>query len=476
MSRSSLRRRVAVWLLPPLVVLLAINAVLAYRGALDAANLAYDRSLAASIKAIGERSYARNGEIIVDIPYSAFDIFSEGAQERVFYSVIGPTGALLTGYPDLPSPQPVADDGIPITADGVYKGDAVRVGAMRKRLYDPAQPGNDAILVVVAETTETRTELAWSLFYDNLRRQLALVALGVLSLVVALTMAFRPLLRLRDSIRNRNEEDLAPVSHEGVPSEIRPLVDAINNHMARISHMLEARKRFLADAAHQIRTPLTVLGTQAEYGLRQEDPAEMRRTLQSLSHSIRGARRLANQMLALSRAEAVNGLIQEQEPLDLAELVREVALELSPLALRKQIDLAYEGPRDGLIVAGNGSMLREMVANLLDNAIRYTPESGQVTASTRREGNKAVITIADSGPGIPPTEREKVFLRFYRSLEQQDTEGSGLGLAIVREICKGHGGSVSLDSGPGGHGLEASARLPLADFDRPPGVAPPRAA
>lgn len=459
---SSLRRRVAVWLLPPLVLLLAVNAVLSYRAALEAANQAYDRSLWASIKSIGERSFVRDGEVVVDMPHSALEIFAEGAQERVFYAVIGPDGSLLTGYPDIPVPQPLAGDGVVKTADAIYKGDAVRTGAMRKRLYDPALAGDDNILVLVAETTETRTELARHLFFDSLRRQLALIALGVVLVLVALGTAFRPLLRLRDTVRNRSEEDLTPVSSADVPSEIRPLIDAINHHMGRLSAMLDARKRFLADAAHQLRTPLTVLGTQADYGLRQDDPAEMRRTLKGIVRSISSARRLTNQMLSLSQAEAVNGLIRERSRLDYADLVREVAIELSQLALRRQVDLAYEGLRGGLMIEGNDAMLREMVANLIDNAIRYTPAGGQVTVIVAREGEEAVTVVRDSGPGIAPDERDKVFQRFYRSLDQSDSEGSGLGLSIVREICLAHSGRVRLDSGPAGRGLEATVRLPLA--------------
>lgn len=458
---ASLRRRVAVWLLPPLVLLLAVNAVLSYRGALEAANQAYDRSLWASIKSIGERSFVRNGEVVVDMPHSALEIFAEGAQERVFYAVIGPDGALLTGYPDIPVPPAVTDDGAVKTMDAIYKGESVRTGAMRKRLYDPALAGDDSVMVLVAETTETRTELARHLFFDSLRRQMALIGLGAVLVLAALGTAFRPLLRLRDTIRNRSEEDLTPVAREDVPSEIRPLIDAINHHMSRLSAMLEARKRFLADAAHQLRTPLTVLGTQAEYGLRQDDPAEMRRTLNGIVRSIGSAKRLTNQMLLLSRAEAVNGLIRERSRLDFADLVREVALELSPLAMRRQIDLAYEGLRGGLMVEGNDAMLREMAANLIDNAIRYTPVGGQVTVIVARESTEALMVIRDSGPGIAPEERGKVFQRFYRSLDQSDTEGSGLGLAIVREICVAHGGHVSLDAGPAGRGLAVTLRLPL---------------
>lgn len=458
---ASLRRRVAVWLLPPLILLLAVNAMLSYRAALEAANLAYDRSLWAAIKSIGERSFVRNGEIVVDMPHSALEIFAEGAQERVFYAVIGPTGELLTGYPNIPVPAALPEDGAIKTGDAFYNGDAVRTGAMRKRLYDPAVGGDDSILVQMAETTETRTDLARHLFFDSLRRQLALIGLGAVLVLVALSTAFRPLLRLRDTIRNRSEEDLTPVPPAHVPSEIRPLIDAINHHMGRLSAMLEARKRFLADAAHQLRTPLTVLGTQAEYGLRQDDPAEMRRTLEGIGRSIHGAQRLTNQMLSLSRAEAVNGLIRERGRLDIAALVREVALELSPLALRKRIDLAYEGNEGGIFVEGNEPMLRELFSNLLDNAIRYTPAHGQVMISAASHVAEAIVVVRDSGPGIPAEEHEMVFRRFYRSIDRSDTAGSGLGLAIVKEICSAHGGRVSLDAGIGGRGLAVSVRLPL---------------
>lgn len=464
LTGASLRRRVAVWLLPPLVLLLAVNALLSYRGALEAANLAYDRSLWASIKAIGESSRVRDGKVIVDIPYSALEVFAEGAQERVFYAVIGPDGALLTGYPDLPAPLPIPGDGTLKTADAIYKGVAVRTGAMRKRLYESAVTGDDSILVLVAETTETRTELARQLFFDSLRRQLALVAFGVVLVLVALGTAFRPLLRLRDTIRQRTEEDLTPVSSADVPSEIRPLIDAINHHMGRISAMLEARKRFLADAAHQLRTPLTVLGAQAEYGLRQDDPAEMRRTLAGIGNSVRSAQRMTNQMLSLSRAEAVNGLIHERSRLSLVALVREVALELSPLALRKQIELAYEGEAGGIFVEGNPALLHEMFSNLVDNAIRYTQAGGQVTVIVLQQGDSAVVIVRDNGPGIPLAERGLVFKRFFRSPDQGGAEGSGLGLAIVREICTAHGGRVAIEDThtPAERGLTVSVRLPIA--------------
>ncbi|HEX5393234.1 MAG TPA: sensor histidine kinase N-terminal domain-containing protein [Rhodocyclaceae bacterium] len=457
---GSLRLRVALWLIPPMALMLAVTAVFSYQSASKAVNLAYDRSLAASIKSISERSYIRDGDFVVDIPYSALEVFSDGAQERVFYGVFGPDGKVLTGYTDLPLPPTPAKEGVLASMDMLYRGEPVRIGSMRKRFYDPALQGKDSLVVVVAETIESRAQLANELFRDGLWRQMALLGFGIVLLLGALASAFRPLQKLQDSLRERDAEDLTPIPADQVPSEIRPLIGAINHHTGRIAAMMEARKRFLADAAHQIRTPLAVLNTQAEYGLRQNDPQELRQAMQSLHKSIGGARRLADQMLSLSRAETANGLVLEQSVLDLELLVREAALDLGPLAVKKQIDLSYESDGAALMLMGNAAMLGEMVANLIDNAIRYSPRQGTVLVAVGRKGEDVVLQVIDSGPGIPRAERENVFKRFYRILGQGDVEGSGLGLAIVKEIGAAHGASVSLSDAPGGRGLEVTVRFP----------------
>ena len=458
----SLRKRVAWGLILPVVILLPLNAFWFYTGAIDAANRAYDRSLTASLKNIVENIHATAGNITVDIPYSALDIFEEGVQERVYYSVIGPNGAAITGYDDLPFPRLKGDGEEPTIVNAIYREQPIRLAALAKRLYDPELAGGDTVTVLFAETTEARSRLAFSLFVDSLRPQLLLIVAGVFLVLIVVRNAFRPLLELRETISQRNEEDLTPVSARNVPNELLPLVDAINYHMARLGRLLQARRRFLADAAHQIRTPLTVLGTQAEYGQRLTEPEEMRRTFGSLIDTIRSTRRMANQMLTLARAEPANGLIQEFAPLDFAELVCDIAGELVSLALKKNIDLSFEGTSEPVFINGNATMLREMVSNLIDNALRYTPESGHVTVEVRGTGNSVVLRVVDDGPGIPEAERDKVFQRFYRILGRGDSGGSGLGLAIVREICWAHKGQIRLCEGSDGHGLAAEVILPLA--------------
>lgn len=459
---ASLRRRVAWWLLPPLALLLLLNAVWSYKVAMDAANRAYDRSLTASLKSIAENVHAAGGRISVEIPYSALDIFEPGVQERVYYAVIDPAGNSLTGYDDLLPPPITVRTDEPTMLDTQFRRQSIRLAALGKRLYDPELVGGDTVTVLFAETTGARTQLALELFFSSLRRQALLIIMGVILVMIALTSAFRPLLRLRNTILARHEEDLTPIPQSEIPYELSPLIDAINHHMGRLAEMLQARRRFLADAAHQIRTPLTVLGTQAEYGRRQSDPEDMRQTFASLLASIRGAQRMADQMLTLARAEPANGLIHERVTLNLTELAHSVAVELASPAMKRSIELAFEAPDAPVLVSGNATMLHEMISNLVDNALRYTPQRGQAVLHLAAEGGWARLRISDNGPGIAPAEREKVFQRFYRIPGSGDSAGSGLGLAIVREICWGHGGAVHLGEGANGRGLTVEVRLPLA--------------
>lgn len=456
---TSLRRRLAWWLVPTLIVILVITAIWSYKSAMTAVNHAYDRSLMTAIKGIAENTHATEGQVLVDIPYAAMDIVDEEVQERIYYAVISADGSTLTGYEDLHPPATVAPGNEPTTIDAKFRKHDVRMIVMSKRLYDPELSGGDTVTIVFAETTEARTHLALQLFLSNLRWQILLVISCGILIAFALSRTFRPLLALCETIRQRHAEDLTPVPVRGVPSEVLPLIAAINVHISRLGRMLEARRRFLADAAHQIRTPLAVLGTQAEYGERQNDTDEMRQIFASMQGSIRGTKHMANQMLTLARAEQINGLIQTRDKLDFVELVRDVAGDFAILALDKRIDLAFESSRPTLVIDGNATMLREMVSNLIDNALRYTPANGHVTLSVKRSGNNVALCVSDDGPGIPATERDNVFKRFYRILGSSNTEGSGLGLAIVREICLAHHGTIRLGDGPAGHGLAIEITL-----------------
>jgi len=457
-----LKRRLAIWLFGVLSALLVVDAWFSYSDALGAANQAYDRSLSASVKGIAERVYATESEVVVDIPYSALELFEAGSSDRLFYSVGIPGEAAITGYEALPLPENIVTNS-PVFYDGIYKGQQLRLGALLKPLYRQEFP--KPVMVIVGETINTRQEVVQHLFLREVARKALLIVVALAVALFATMIAVQPIDNLGQAIRERPEDDLTPIEAVDMPHEVKPLVDAINLHMQRIGAMLEARRRFITDAAHQLRTPLAVLNTQAEFALRQQAAADMRPAVVALHRSLGSAIRLTNQLLSLSRAEPINGLMVARQPVDIAALARDMVVELLPLAERKGIDLGFEGATTALIVPGQAVLLRELLSNLIDNALRYTPAAGIVTVAVDlAEGPaaRARIRVIDNGPGIPAQFREQVFLRFFR-LDGGDYTGSGLGLAIVREIVVGHGGEICLADAPGGQGLQVEVGLPLAE-------------
>ena len=455
----SLRGQLVALLVVPLLALLVVNSVLTYRVAINTANEAYDRLLLASVKAIADRVTITNGEIVVDIPYVALELFESNIKERIFYKVASPDGATITGYDDLPAPPPCTPHGQPVFFHGEYHGESLYQAALYKPLYDPAL--NVEVLIQVGETAESRDALSRRILYDGLVRQALLIALAGLLVWLGVQYMLRPLARLREDIARRSPTDVTALADTGVQSEVRPLIQALNQHAGRIEAMTAARLKFITDAAHQVRTRLAILRTQVEYGQRLEDAGAMRNVLAGAQSSVEETTRFFTQLMVLAHAEANLAPARAQAGVDLAALAHALALEWVGEARAKKIDLAFEGPEAGARVRGQSILLRELVTNLLDNAIRYTHAGGTVTLRVIVEDESVVLEVEDNGPGIAQDDRARAFERFHRGTEG---EGSGLGLAIAREICRSHEGSIELASAPGGDGLLARVRLPR---DRP---------
>jgi len=446
-----------IWLLGPMMALFAVNSVLGYRAAIRTANEAYDRLLLTSVKAIADRVTITDGEIGVDIPYVALELFESNIRERIFYKVSAPGGATITGYEDLPPPPAGANGPRPVFFRSQYHGETVYQAALYKQLYDPAVQGT--VLVQVAESAESRDALSQRILRDGLVSQGLLITAAAVFLGLGARHALKPLLRLRDNIVRRDPSDLTPVEEAGVQSEVRPLIQALNQHTGRIDQMIRSRVSWVADATHQIRTRLTILKTQAEYGARLEDPAAIRGVLADMSGMVEEASRFFNQLLVLARAEATALPGRDVETVDLARTSHALAVEWVEAARRKYLNLGFEGPESGVNVRGNAMLLAELVTNLLDNAVRYTPSGGTVTLRVRREDDAEVLEVEDNGPGIPSAERERVFERFYRGAGSE-AEGTGLGLAIVREIVRLQQGSIELATPQPGRGLLVRVLFP----------------
>ncbi|EGY61265.1 Sensor protein qseC [Ralstonia pickettii] len=331
-------------------------------------------------------------------------------------------------------------------------------------MRDALSAETHVIWLLVGETLEPREALAHEILAGSLQQEVLLVVLAVCIVWWGVRRGLRPLRQLSETVAGRGTDELAPLPQQGLPAEVAPLVEAINQYVARLLRLVHARKRFFADAAHQLKTPLAVIQAQSELALREPDGERIRRHLEPLHGTVRQAARGVQQLLSLSRLETDSGYAPQLQPLRLDTLAGDVALELAPVARKSSVDLGFEG--EPVTVAGEPQWLQELVGNLLDNAILYAGKGARVTLRVRRQampmlGEQAVLQVEDDGPGIAVPERDAVFGRFYRGAASEGHDGSGLGLAIVREIARLHGGTVALSDTPGG-GLTVSVYLALA--------------
>lgn len=456
---GSLRSQLLRWLIVPLVILVALNAVSLYRDALDAADIAYDRSLLASTRALAERVSVRDGKVVADVPYVALDSYETDTLGRIYYRVGGLNGETVSGYGDLPPvpknvPRSELYPALVRFYHADYNGEPVRIAALLQPVYDDSMRG--IALIQVGETLDARRALSRRILLNTLLRQ-ALLVLAVATLVwFAVRLVLKPLMRLKQVVETRALSDLSDVDAALVHREVRPLVAAMNGTMARMQDLIASQRRFIADASHQLRTPLTVLKTQAELALRENDPAAMQAIVRSIAATTDSTVHLANRLLTLARIEHGNGSAANA-PVSLAALAQQVGLELALPAVQKNIDLALEAD-DGLdtTVAGQELLLHELLSNLADNAIRYTPAGGSVLLRVRRVAGGVLLEVQDSGPGLDEAEYDKVFMPFYRAQAALEINpgGTGLGLAIVRDIARLHGATLSLARGEHGRGLK----------------------
>ncbi|WDZ95904.1 sensor histidine kinase N-terminal domain-containing protein [Herbaspirillum sp. WKF16] len=470
---GSLRSQLVRWLLIPLMLLVAVDAVSVYYNALEVADLAYDRSLLASTRALAERVSISDGHVTADVPYVALDSFETDTLGRIYYKVTGLQGELVSGYGDLPPvpPEVQRSEAYPALVrfyQADYHDQPIRIAALLQPVYDDSMRG--IALIQVGETMDTRNGMTRKILFDTLWRQGTLVSVAALLVWFAVRFVLRPVMQLRGEVESRAPTDLSGFDPALVHKEMRPLVLAMNGYMDRLQALISGQRRFIADASHQLRTPLTVLKTQAELTLRELrrehlDAAELRELVTGMARTTDSTVHLANRLLTLARAEhgAAEG---GTAPVSLTEAVRQVALELSQQAVARGIELAFEGETQ-IRINGNALLLHELMVNLLDNAIRYTPAGGRITLRVRTasgpgQATGALLEVEDNGPGIAEAERERVFEPFYRAGAAQlaNPSGTGLGLAIVREIAALHHAAVTLDRPREGGGLLVRIAFP----------------
>lgn len=457
-EQRSLFGEILDWMLTPLLLLWPVSLVLTWLVAQGIAGKPFDRALEYNVGALAQLITVNNHQAQFVLPLPARELLRADDADTVYYQVLGAKGEFLSGERNLPLPP--EEERLALgevrMRDAEFRGVNLKVAYTWVKL-DIAD--SKPALVQVAETMDKRSVLATEIVKGVMLPQFVILPLAVLLVWLALVQAIKPLHRLEERIRARKPDDLSPLDAEAVPLEVAPLVSSVNDLLLRLKYSIATQKRFLADAAHQLKTPLAGLRMQADLAQREGANAEdLKQSLRQIGRSSIRATHTVNQLLALARAES-SGAVMNLVPCDLARLTIEVVRDCVPRAMEKHIDVGYDGVQpgtDGATVPGNPTLLKEMVRNLVDNAINYTPSSpenpGVVTARVLVDplSHAPLVQVDDSGPGIALAERELVFQPFYRALGTE-ADGSGLGLPIVSKIALQHKASVSIEDRQPGH-------------------------
>jgi two-component system sensor histidine kinase TctE len=456
----SLKRQLLLWLLLPQLVLFLVGGALAYRIALKYAEKAIDQSLTQSVRSLARQVKPIGSGLLIDFPRAAQDIIEQDPNDRVSYMVSSPPGSFLLGNGKLPAPAEGLQ--LPTREALLYNarvdGKPMRVALLDVDYGDAGSP--QRMRVQVAKSLAVQKRLTTELIADMLAPLLLLVM--VLSVLVygGISRGLQPLTRLQAQLGDRREQalsDVSPIEMNQAPQEVHALAGAVNHLLAAVRRSLGQEKRFLNDAAHQLRTPLAGLISQTELALAERDPQALRARLAKVLSGAQRSAHLVQQLLSLARNEVEVNL----QPLDVASLAREVARDWTPRALKAGIDLGYEGA-DHLMLAGEAFLLREALNNLIDNALIYAGTGSEVTLSVQMQGAQAVLEVADNGPGLSEQDFPHVFERFWRASDVPG--GCGLGLAIVAEIAQRHGGQARvLAAQP--HGLRVQLCLPVGHVE-----------
>jgi two-component system sensor histidine kinase TctE len=434
----SLQRQLLLWLLVPQLVLWAGGGLLAYRFALSYVEKGIDQSLTQSVRALARQVKPIGSGLLIDFPRAAQDVLEQDPTDRISYMVSSPPGKFVLGNQNLPQPDmPAQQAGAPLLYRGTLDGKPLRIVAMDVNYGDDASP--QTLRVQVGKSLQVQQRIAGELVADMLVPLLALGALLSLLVYGGIRRGLAPLTRLTAQLEDRSVNDRAPIGATLAPSEVHALVKAINALLEEVARHVRQEKRFLDDAAHQLRTPLAGLISQVELAQQEvREPALVERLFKVHTGAKRSAH-LVHQLLTLARTE--NHV--RRVPLDLAALAREVAREWTPRALVAGMDLGYEGEQS-LMIEGDGLQVREALSNLIDNALRYTPSGTTITLRVDRTASGARLAVEDNGPGLAPAEMTQVFQRFWRG--SQLPGGCGLGLSIVREITRRHGGEAAVQA------------------------------
>lgn len=450
-SRRSLRTRLLLWLIVPMTVFGLIAASVTHANARRTADLLQDAALLAAARVMAADVRWDGHDLVASISPSTIQIVGTQEGDQVFYRVEVAGGAMIAGTSDFPSTKLT---GSPQWYDAKVGNLPVRAVSLERPMVDEGRTFR--LIVSLGRTLTARDSLVASLWKPQLTYILGSIVVAIMLVCAGLTLELKPLDKLTRGLTADPLQSRARIDSMDLHTELQPMVTAFNTSLDVIERQTATQRRFIADAAHQMRTPLTLLGSQLQYARRQNSLDEVREALAAMHQSNRAMVALINQLLILAQAEAADYTTFENKAVDLKAVVTHAVEKLALVARRRDIELAvsFDG---ALMVTGSEPLLSAVLSNLIDNAIRYSPRGTRVTVEARQTDAAVRIDVIDEGPGIPSALRERVFEPFFRA---SDEEGSGLGLAIAREIVRAHGGTIAIADASPGRGARVSVTLP----------------
>lgn len=455
----SLKSRLAAWVFLPMLVCSAIDLVVTYRSADRVATEVQRQLLKGSARIIAEQM-AADGGASNGAPPAAFELFADENQDRVFYAVRRADGRLIDGDAALAPPASPGQGEQESYFKSRVRDEAVRVVAYGQDLRDGGH-----ITVEVAQTMRGHAALRKRLFLITAREHLILLALVLVALAVAFRWLLRPLMQFSERVAQRQPGSLEQLDADAVPRELLPVIGALNGYVVRLDQTLSAYERFVASTAHHLRTSFAILTSQLNFGMRDERiTPEQKALLAAMQNTTVQGTKVINQLLILASIEQgrQHASLEQAAPRSVpSEIVTSVIEELAPLAQRCDVELGLDASDAGLVLAAPSHLVREITFNLIDNAIKHMDGPGSVSVRIQRAGSCALLRIVDTGPGIAPEHRDRVFERFYRA-DPSKPNSFGLGLSIVKEICDSLKGEIRMGAGDQGAGLQVDVKLPLA--------------
>lgn len=413
--------------------MLVLSTVVAYNMAAWFANSAYDRELLNAAHAVAARLTEDEEGLVAELPEDVQAVVRHNDRDNFYYQVLDMEGRRLAGDAILPMPTTTLDTDLPRFRSGTVNEMDVRMARIRTEIHGKT---DREVIVQVARTLNARRELLRQFFLSIVVPQVVLGVLSVLAVSVSVRRGLRPLLALSHDISRRSQHDLQPIDYASAPSEIVPIIVALNSLLARLEKYISAQQRFISNAAHQLRTPVAGLKAYIEYG-RRVDNGKIKDVLNQIDEGTDRISEMVTRLLVLARASE----LRERLPIDLNVVASKITAMLQPEASNHGIELSFESDSRTAIIQGDEADMQDLISNIVVNAVRYTQPGGRV--HVRLRGAPLTLEVEDNGPGIPPEERERVFERFYRVLGTH-VPGSGLGLAIVREIAGRNNAQVEI--------------------------------